>query len=89
MYILYNSRDDEGEPEAKKRRIEVEVQQYGCGDIEEEEEQEEEHEGQSFQIVRPLESNYFSLEVMSTRSFKNLNAVKEITYKSKVEKPPW
>ena len=62
----------------------MEVEQEGCRDPEEK----EDNEGQSFQIVRPLQSNYFSLEVMSSRSFKNLNAINEITYKAKLKTPP-
>ena len=62
----------------------MEVEQEGCGNPEEK----EDNEGQSFQIVRPLQSNYFSLEVMSSRSFKNLNAINEITYKAKLKTPP-
>ena len=34
-----------------------------------------------------MQSNYFTLEVMSSRSFKNLQAVKEITYKAKLKNP--
>ena len=60
------------------------MEQEGCGDPGEK----EDNEGQSFQIVRPLQSNYFSLEVMSSRSFKNLNAINEITYKAKLKNPP-
>ena len=60
------------------------MEQEGCGDPGEK----EDNEGQSFQIVRPLQSNYFSLEVMSSRSFKNLNAINEITYKAKLKKTP-
>ena len=68
----------------------MDVEQEGCGEPEEEEEKEEQenNEGQSFQIVRPLQSNFFSLEVMSSRSFKNLNAINKITYKAKLKNPP-
>ena len=76
---------EEGEPETKKRRIELEINQEGGGDPTDEEEGEQ---GEIFQIVRPLENNYFTLEVMSTRSFKNLNAVQEVTYKAKLKNSP-
>ena len=83
FFISNTFKVEEGEPEPKKRRIELSINQEGCGDPTEEEE-----EGQGFQIVRPSENNYFTLEVMSTRSFKNLNAVQEMTYKAKLKNPP-
>lgn len=62
------------------------VQQKGKGDPENESELEEEAQ-QSFQIVRPLEVNNFVLEIKNTKSFKNTNAAREITYQAKLKHP--
>ena len=40
-----------------------------------------------FEIVRPPEANHFVLEVVKSKSFKQSNAAREITYKAKLKNP--
>ena len=40
-----------------------------------------------FELVRPPEENNFVLEVVQSKSFKQHNAVKEITYRAKLKNP--
>ena len=40
-----------------------------------------------FELVGPPEENNFVLEVVQSKSFKQHNAVKEITYRAKLKNP--
>ena len=41
----------------------------------------------TFEIVRPPEDNYFSIEVNQSRSFKQSHAAREISYRAKLKNP--
>ena len=41
----------------------------------------------TFEIVRPPEDNYFSIEVKQSRSFKQSHAAREISYRAKLKNP--
>ena len=40
-----------------------------------------------FEIVRPPEVNHFVLEVVRSKSFRQSNATREITYRAKLKNP--
>ena len=41
----------------------------------------------SFEIVRPPEDNFFNLEIIQSKSFKQSHAAREITYRAKLKNP--
>ena len=41
----------------------------------------------NFELVRPPDDNYFQLEVIQSRSFKQSHASREITYRAKLKNP--
>ena len=41
----------------------------------------------NFELVRPPEDNFFQLEVIQSKSFKQSHAAREITYRAKLKNP--
>ena len=41
----------------------------------------------NFELVRPPDDNFFQLEVIQSRSFKQSHAAREITYRAKLKNP--
>ena len=41
----------------------------------------------NFELVRPPDDNYFQLEVIQSKSFKQSHAAREITYRAKLKNP--
>ena len=41
----------------------------------------------SFELVRPIENNYFHIDVKQSKSFKQTHAAREITYRAKLKTP--
>ena len=66
-------------PQQRKQKSPASTNQIGRGDP---------MEQPRFEVVRPPEVNNFVLEVFQSKSFKQKNAVKEITYKAKLKNPP-
>ena len=57
-----------------KRRLQQFTNQIGKGDG-----------APNFELVRPPENNFFQLEVIQSRSFKQSHAAREITYRAKLK----
>ena len=57
-----------------KRRLQYCTNQIGKGDG-----------APNFELVRPPENNFFQLEVIQSRSFKQSHAAREITYRAKLK----
>ena len=41
----------------------------------------------NFELVRPPDDNFFQLEVIQSKSFKQSHAAREITYRAKLKNP--
>ena len=70
--------EEENQPPKKKRKFKFFTNQTGRGDP---------PEVPTFELVRPPEENHFILEVVDSRSFRQSNAAREITYRARLRYP--
>ena len=62
----------------RNRRLPPSINQHGRG---------EPSSPPRFEVVRPPEENFFEIEVFQSKSFKQRNAAREITYRAKLKNP--